>query len=46
MNYERKYIIDHLYVSKSVVHKLSDHRDKCKNDKDVLRAIDDCRICL
>lgn len=36
----RKCVIDHLPVSKSVVHNLSGYRDKQKKDNDVLGAMD------
>lgn len=42
----RKSVTVHFYVSKSVVHELSDHRDKRKEEKDALRAMDGCRAVL
>lgn len=46
VNKGRKCVTDHLYVSRSVVHSLSDHRDKYKKDNDVLKAMDGSRILL
>ena len=42
----RKSVIDHFYVSESVVHKLSDHGDKCKEEKEALRAVDGLPSCV